>query len=250
MHQWQVWVLIVVSLGALLLALYCLFFMAPLKRFLDHVATLGGGIRGIEEHVRAVREEVEGKLSELEGNLTQQTAQVRDRAEGGQNRLGGEVREMQKKLEELRKDVQSLQAELRQTRSDALKLSQNVEALTKQMDGARSDFDALDTELRESVRRLVADSFSTVESTVLSALEAVQEEMLSGSGEVGAAAPRALPPRPTRHGSSPGGTGASRDNIISAGPLFAGLRGEKQQDNEGGHDQATEDTEGPDKGGT
>jgi hypothetical protein len=109
-----------------------------------------------------------------------------------------------------------------------MKVAQTAESLTRELQQLRGDFDALDVELRESVRQLVADSFSTVESTVLSALDAVQEEILYGASEPSAPSgktvqPRQKPERRPTTGLSGSTGGHGGDKIIPMGPLFADL---------------------------
>ena len=93
--------------------------------------------------------------------------------------------------------------------------------------------------LRESVRQLVGESFKSVESTVLSALDAIQEEMLSGSPQPApAAAPFPHRPRPTRPAA---GDGRRRSERIIE-PLFAGLNeggaeGKEESEEEGATDE-------------
>jgi len=232
MEPWQAVVLIVVSIAAFIMSLYCLLFMVPFKRFrrfIERIDSLGGGMKGVENHVDGVREEIKARLTELEEGTRKQLAESRQGASAAADKLIREHREAQRELERMRRDVQSLQAELRAASADTMKASQNSEALTKQLQQLRSDFDALDVELRESVRQLVADSLSTVESTVLSALDAMQEEIFYGTS--GSPRPnKPVPPRtePTRPASVFGGTDRpARENIIPVGPLFVKLHSEE-----------------------
>ncbi len=195
MPQWQAAVLIVVSFGSLIVALYCLFFMVPVKRFWERIHSLGGGMKGIESHVDGVRDEVGGRLARLEEGMQHQISESREAAEGALDKFARDNRGLHRELEGLRKDLQSLQAELRDSSADIMKVARSTDSLTRRLEQLRSDFDTLDPELRSSMRQLVADSFSTVESTVLSALEAVQEEMLSGMSE---------PPGPVKPRAGPG----------------------------------------------
>lgn len=241
--------LLLLCLGAFGMSLWCLLFMAPLtrlKRFMATIDSLGGGMKGIEAHVDGVRDEIKTRLAELEEKARRQVEEARQAATAGLDKLARENRELQREMERLRKDVQSLQAELRATGADTMKVGQSCKALTKQLQQLRSDFDALDVELRESVRQLVADSFSTVESTVLSALDAVQEEILYG---VSASTPPSKPlptcPEPSRPVF--GGERRGRDNIIPVEPLFANLRAgaeDEETESEGEPDGPGPDDEG------
>lgn len=247
-------VLIIFSCLALIIALRCLFFMVPLKRFMLHIRSLGGGMQGIEAHVKEVLEEVRGELAQLEAAARQQTGETREAVQGSIDRVARDNRETQRELEKMRKDLQSLQAELRGTASDARKVAQSIEGLTKELQQLRGDFDGLDPELRASVRRLVADSFNTVESTVLSALEAVQEEMLYGVSKPPESTkpfgPRQEPPRPSRSGREPPGTGPgrrTRENIITMTPLFPGVPNDELEGEEEGKSASDAQREGGDE---
>ena len=127
MPTWVAVVLIFVSLGALLMAVWCRLFMAPLKDFWERVNTLGGGIEGIEAHVGEVREEIQGRLARLETSSQEEIGKARETVQGALERLSRDVREAQRESEKLRKDLQSLQAEIRDTRSDTQKVGQTAE---------------------------------------------------------------------------------------------------------------------------
>ncbi len=239
MPRWQIVILIVFSVSSLIIALYCLIFMVPLKRFRERISSLGGGMKGIESYVGGVRERVEARLGALEEQVQQQLDEGRQTAESAVDALARDQRELRREVEKLRKEAQSLQAELRETRDDAMKVVRSHQALSKRLEQIAGDFDALDVELRESVRQLVADSFSSVESMVLSALEAVQEEMLYGPSEPSSSpkgfAPRRDQPRPAPRFAA--GSDAERDNIITVEPLFARLRDEEREGRDEGEPQ-------------
>lgn len=241
MLQWQAVVLILFSCASLIIALYCLFFMVPVKRFWERIRSLGGGMKGIEAHIDGVRDETGRGLAELESSMRQHVAQSRESAQTALDRLARESRETHRELEKLRKDLQALQAELRAAAGDSTKVAQGLASLTKQVHQLRNDFDALDVELRQSVRQLVASSFNSVESTVLSALEAIQGEIVYGASKSSDTTkpfrPDQEPPRPT----SPFNRGPRRrtpENIITVQPLFAGLRGDdgKPESEQGAQD--------------
>ncbi|MHC4592108.1 MAG: hypothetical protein ACYS8L_05370 [Planctomycetota bacterium] len=247
MPQWQQVVLIIVGFGALIIALYCLFFMVPVKRFWERINSLGGGIEGVESHVAGVHDEIAGRLAGLEETIGEQITQSREAAQNRLERLAKDSRESQRELERLRKDVQALQAGLRQAGSDDMKVNRSLESLAKQLQQLRGDFDALDVELRESVRQLVSDSFNTVESTVLSALDAVQEEILYGASEPSSRPPKGLEPRQKPDRRPPAGFGGAErspgDKIIPMEPLFAGLhRNEKAAEPEKEEESTAEES--------
>ncbi|KPK62493.1 MAG: hypothetical protein AMK73_05990, partial [Planctomycetes bacterium SM23_32] len=134
MPQWQTIVLIIVSFSSLIIALYCLFFMVPVKRFWERVRSLGGGMKGIESHVDGVRDEIRGRLSNLEMAAERQLAESREATQGALDKLARDNRETRRELERLRADMQSLQAELRGAATDTMKVGQSCEGLTKQVD--------------------------------------------------------------------------------------------------------------------
>ncbi len=215
----QVAIIVVFSVSAVIISLYCLFFMVPVKRFWERIHSLGGGIKGIEEHVRGVREEIAKRLRELERQHEEQVSELGEQARSSTEELRKGDRELRREGDRLRNELQSLQAEVRQAISANAKLTQRADALTTELSQLRNDFEALGAELRESVRHQVADSFMSVESTILSALDAVQDEMLYGVTQP----PSSRGPFPARHRSRDSECGEERDNIITMGPLFAGL---------------------------
>ncbi len=224
MHPWQEVVLIILCCLSTLAAGYCLIYLFPLKGFWQRVNSLGGGLKGIEAHVRGVRDEIEARLTQIEESSRAESEEAKQAIEKSLERVARDGREARRELERIRKDLQSLQAELRETAADARRMSEGVGSVTRELEQLRSDSATLDAELRASVRQLVADSYNSVESTVLSALEAVQEEMLYGT------APTPTPPEPARPRAEPARPGSDFDpgdtdsKIIAMEPLFAGLQ--------------------------
>ncbi len=241
MQVWQEVVLIILCCLSTLAAGYCLIYLFPLKGWWRRVNSLGGGLKGIEAHVNGVRDEIESRISQLEESARTESEDTKQAIEKSLERVARDGREARRELERIRKDLQSLQAELRGTAADARRMSEGVGGLTHELEQLRSDSATLDAELRASVRRLVADSYNSVESTVLSALEAVQEEILYGAAPTSAAPeparPRAEPPRPASD-FDPGDTDSK---IIAMEPLFADL-----QKPEDPVEPAGEDDEAPD----
>jgi len=239
MQTWLAVVLIITSLTALGLALYCRIFMAPLERFRERVNALGGGLKGIESHFTGVAGELQERVEALEENTSGQITETRASHQKA-------VKEQSRELREVRRELQALQKSLNGTAADASKAAQAAESLARQLAQIRNDFGALDVELRESVRQLVTDSLATVESTVLAALEAIQEEILHG-----VPAPAAQPtPFGTRRSPSkpassfdPAAGHRRRENIITVEPLFADMRQKGQQADEA--DEAEEKPEEP-----
>ena len=254
MAPWQEMVLIILCCASLIISLWCIFNMVPVKRFSQLIRSLGGGVKGIEAHMDNVRDEIERTLAELENSTQQQVAQVREATEAAVEKVGRESREARRELDRVRNDLQALQAELRGAAGDSRKVSRGVGELTKQLQQLRSDFDVLDVELRESVRQQVANSFTSVESTVLSALEAIQEEIVHGTG---APHGRSTPLRPDKRHPSPAApftrdaTRRTPENIITVKPLFGELRQDEQAADDGeDKDEAPEPQEsGTETGG-
>jgi hypothetical protein len=222
-------VLVVLSGFAALAACYCLFFTVKEKAFWARISSLGGGLRGIENHVAGVKEELSNRLDALEKSSAELADALRQQVQAADDRLSKADREAARETDRLRRELQGLQAELREAAAGNARLTQTVETLTNQLRQLRGDLDGLAVELRESVRQQVADSFMSVESTILAALDAVQEEMLYGVNQP-AGGPTPLPAR--RQGARPAGPGSEgeRQNIISMGPLFAGVSAQRDAD--------------------
>lgn len=242
---WHVAIMVVFAAGSLIVSLYCLFFMVPMKRFWERIHSLGGGIKGIEKHVSGVREEIHKRLKELEGESRRERHEIAEQSRQEAEELKKANREARRKVEKLQGELQSLQSELRQAVEENKRLSHLVEVVSNRLQQVRGDVEGLGVELRESVRQQVADSFTTVESTILSALEAIQEEMLYGTVET--KDPRE--PFPARHQprhrhSPDDGAAGERQNIISMGPLFAGSHAESEQETQ--EDDAAEKSDEPD----
>jgi hypothetical protein len=242
METWKEIALILISTGALIMALYCLLFMVPVKRFLARVRSLGGGVKGMEALVEGIHEDVCRRLSELEASVQDQIGHARESSQQTVERLAKDTRQARRDLERLRGDLQSLQAELRTTASGGANAAQSVEELAKRLQQFQGDFDQLDVKLRESVRTLVADSFRGVESTVLTALDGLQQEMLAERPR-GATPARTFVPRrrPSRPAPEFGGNGTPHPETIIE-PLFAGL-------NAGGRDKGENAEEDADEAG-
>lgn len=252
---WLTVVLIILCLLSLVGVGWCLLFMAPLEKFRKHVNSLGGGMKGIEQHLAEVGEEIHGCLAALEESSRQEIGETRENVEASLAKLAADGREFRRELKALSAEVESLRADLGTTTANGAKVAQGLEAATRQIARLRSDFDSLDLELRESVRQLVGESFSTVESTVLAALDAVQEEIVYGVSEPSDRPQRFQPRRldsrrPPSYGRPPT---RGRDNIISVGPLFAELpadggdgQGEDDETDESSPEEQGADEQGDD----
>ncbi len=227
-------VVVVFSCLALIIALYCLFFMVPVKRFWERVRTLGGGIKGIEAHVNGVRESISRQVEGLRQESREQAEAQRAEFEQKLEELARDGRKGRRRLETLADEIETTRQQLKSTAGELRKVMRNMEALSRNVQQLRSDFDTLDVEVRESVRQQVGNSFSTVESTVLSALEAVQEEILYGVCGDGSGPPHREPP-PT--GTGPGAR-RTRDKIMKLEPLFEAGRGGRKKAREKTDDES------------
>lgn len=225
---WQ-WVLLMsLCFGSLTIALYCLLFMVPLKSFVQKVNSLGGGMEGIRKYVDGLRSETEKRIASVQGHLQQELEQTRAEFRGAMDALTQSTRQAQSGIQKLDGEVQGLQTELRGTVSEMGEMSAGLGKIHKQLGELRNDFDVLQVELRGSVQQLVSDSYQQIEGTVLSALEAVKDEMLRGAGKLQAS----RDPGPTLRPASPRPLVGPRykpsrrrpsSKIISAEPLFANL---------------------------
>ncbi len=225
------YILLIFSVAAVLLSSYCLIFMVREKSFWDRIHSLGGSLKGIETHVAGIKDELSARLDAVEKQTTDRAEAARQEAQAAIEKLAKGDRESARELERLRREVQGLQAELREAIAGNGRLTQSVESLTSRLQQVRGDMDGLGVELRESVRQQVADSFTSVESTILSALDAVQEEMLYGVSQQADASTPFPARRPASKPISPGADG-DRQNIISMGPLFAGVSAQTEDEAE------------------
>ena len=252
---WQWVLLMVLCFGSLIIGLYCLLFMVPLKSFVERINSLGGGMKGIRTHVDGVKSETEQQIvaaqEHMEERLSEAQTGLRDAIESVADTAG----QAHEAIVRLDRAAQSLQAAVRENAADARDLSASLGAAHKELEELKSDFAALHAELRGSVSRMVGEYYQRVEGTVLSALETVKDEMLRGAGprpprdrSPSAALTPASPfsgPRP------PGSRQRSSSKIIEGGSLFAGLekvRGsETAQEEEGGQPRQGEQQPAPAK---
>ena len=220
---WQWVLLIVLCFGSLIIGLYCLLFMVPLKSFVERINSLGGGMKGIRSYVEGVRSETEERIAAVQeqvaAGLKESQTELRSAVDSAAQKAG----QAQAGLQRLERAAQSLQAELRDNASAVRDLSAGLAAMRKESEELRSDFEALQSELRGSVDQKVSDSYQQLEGTVLSALEALKDGMLRAATAQHPPSATHVP-RPTFEG-SPAKDPRRRqpDKIIRAEPLFAVL---------------------------
>ncbi len=238
----QALILTAFSCLSLIIAIYCLLFMVPVKRFWERVRTLGGGLKGIEAHVDGVRSKIGSRLDGIEESTAERLEACRQELREALEKLSQEGRHTRRRVEDLQKELEAIRQELGAASTEGHRAAQRVEALTGQLQGVRSDLEGLDVELRQSVRQKVADAFTTVESTVLATLEAIQEEILYGVSGSSPHSPdhakRPSPPAPARR---------TKGNIITVAPLFANNRRGDQAEQKGEEDNDTDASEDEDQ---
>ena len=225
---WQGIVLIVLCFASLIIALYCLFFMVPLRQFVERINSLGGGMKGIQAHVDGLRTATEKRIETIEAAMRQDLARTRSELEANLNAVAENLRKAQAGLQRLEQAAQGLQAEIRENASDARKLSSALQSARSEWEDLRNDFQALEVKLTGSLRQIALDSWRELEGAALSALESVQDEMLRGTSKCRASRlqgqpPKISPARTLEGGSYKDSRRRPADKIISAEPLFAGL---------------------------
>jgi len=191
-----------------------------------------------------VRKQIDDRISEHAAEVQDCLNTCRGEAEGRLDKLARGLRGAQRAVESLRTDLQSLQAELRGTGAEGRKLGQAVSRLAEQVRQLQDDMQTLDLKTDESVRRRVSEAFAEVESTVLSALEAVHEEIVRDVSY--GSSPESGPTLPGGHGDmGPAPGNGSRENIITVSPLFEGMGAGAEPE---GQEEPEDDEEEPDEG--
>jgi len=238
---WQVITLILLCCASLIVSLYCLLFMVPVKRFWEHIESLGGGVEGIENHVEGVADELTQRLQSIERRtkelIEENVATLRQAMKERTITLQARIREAalraqeaSKGLHEIRQSLGPLRNTLQEQSDNNSRLSKSVDSLAERVEQLQRDFESLDVELRESLQQLASDSYQRLEGTVLSALDAIQNQILRGVerphpvAETPPVERLILRQEPPSEDSRRGKT----RKIISAGPLFSSV--EKTQD--------------------
>lgn len=237
---WQAVLLIVLCFGSLVIALYCLFFMVPLKSFVQRINSLGGGMQGMRAHVDGVRSEIEKQIAALESLVRRHAEATRAEMEVAVDSAAEAARKGEAAVQRLAGAVEGLQAESAGQISASREAAAELSALRGELGELRHDFELLQGELSGSIRRMVSQSYQTLEGTFTAALAAVSDEMLRGSGTLRNG-------RESRPSVGPGANGLFGDRgrqglrqdapskIISAQPLFA--QAERPEPVEGGHEE-------------
>jgi uncharacterized protein YoxC len=219
---WQVVILILLCFSSLIIALYCLFFMVPLKSFVERINLLGGGMKGMEAHVEGVRSQTTQKLAAIEKLVHDELQRSRQDMQNSINSVAHHTDRLLDSFQRLEKTVQNLQTEISKTASDTRKTSAGLAAIHDEVESIKNEFSAVEGELRGAINRQVSDAYQKLESTVLSALEAVQDEMLLGACRLhGWQASRPLTAEASLSRTPKDVRSRSNGKIISAEPLFA-----------------------------
>ena len=204
---WQAVVLILLCFVSLLISLYCLLFMVPLKSFVARINLLGGGMKGIETHVDGIRSETERRMAALEKQIRDGMDQLRAEVQAATNATGDKAAHLQESIQKLERAAHNLQAEVRATASDTRKMEAALATFRAGMEEVQNDFSALEGELRSTVNQQVNVSYQKLESTVLSALQAVRDDMLRGASRLRTWQAPSPPPPPPSPQSSPAADG-------------------------------------------
>ena len=237
-ETWRFVLLVFLCCASLIVALYCLCFMVPIRRFWARIGSLGGGMDGMKSHLEGVENEAARKMVDMEERVRQMIEESRNGLEERITKLGVLLQQVSQGLGSLEGKVESLASTLRDDSSNILDLKKDLSSAGGDIGQLRSDLEALDVKLTQSVQLLVSGSFQQIEGTILSALGAIQNEMLTG-----VARPDTVPdPR-----------GGPRDrvrpdsrrrthprNIIPAEPLFSDLDRKterKEKGDSGGQNQ-------------
>ena len=237
---WQGVLLILLCFGSLVIALYCLLFMVPLKSFVQRINSLGGGMQGMRAHVDGVRSETDERIAAVEGLVHENVNALRAEMEGAVGSATEAARQVRMAVQRLDRAVQHLQGEAANYCSASREAAVDLDGLRRQLGELQHDFEVLQGELSGSIRRMVSESYGTLEGTFVGALEAVSSQMLRGSSPLKNGRESKLSAAHGPNGSSgdrgrQGMLSGPSSKIISAEPLFAEAErpGRAELDDEG-----------------
>jgi len=170
---------LIIGCVAIIMSLYCIMFMVPLKRFWERIDTIGGGLKGVETYVDGIGEDVRRKLTDAGKTAAAQIEQARQENQQSVDEAVAQITHARSELQTVRNELKALESNLSQAQGGSDKVERGIEALNKRLRQMRRDFDSQEARLRDAARKQIADSFKTIESTVLSALDALHDEMLT-----------------------------------------------------------------------
>lgn len=245
---WQALFLIILCFVSMGISLYCIFFMVPLRSFMKHINSLGGGMEGIRSHVDGVREEVEERIDALESSVSETFEQQEREIANSLEELTDLTGKASRRMDQMEERLDSLEEGLTEQKPKINRLRGELDNLGQQHADLRNDFDAIEDELQGRVRRAVEKAYNRLEGTLLGGLEALQDEMLRPDPRTESrnGRSRSIGPGQGTRGYRSGDTdGTPPDKIISAEPLFSENAGARECDdskeNDTGGEKPTEE---------
>ncbi len=219
---WQAIFLIFLSFGSLIIALYCLLFMVPLKKFVQRIESLGGGMEGIKSHLSGIEAYFEKELQRMESSRAERIDHLKTVTEERFEAVERKMQDMEKTLQRqentgnaLGESMESMQQELQETMSTCA----NMERRLREM---RRDMSVQGEETEGKLQKQVRESFYELEATMLSTLEVLRDELLppkkDGTPHDSASS---FSPVSRKKGPHAGEQEPTDSKIISAGPLFS-----------------------------
>ena len=167
-----------ISCIAIILAVRCTLFSVPLKRFLERIDTIGGGIKGVETYVDSIDEDLRRKLTAADKTAAAQIEQARQENQQSVDQAVAQITHAREELDAVRNEMKALESNLSQAQGGSDKVGRDIEAMNKRLRQMSRDFDSQEARLRDAARKQIAEAGKTIESTVLSALDALHDEML------------------------------------------------------------------------
>lgn len=242
---WQAVFLIILCFGSLAASLYCIFFMVPLRSFMKHVNSLGGGMEGIRSHVEGVREKIETRLDKLEEELQETLDTHKKEVANKTTRMEETANVNKQRIDDVDEAIETLKDSVGASQEQFDDLNERLQTLRTRQASLNSDVQALEGEIEGAVQKSVRDAYNSLEGSILGALEALQDEMLRPAGS------REEDTRGRGGSGSPGSylsgdknaTESYADKIISAEPLFAEVEDNEEATESDQKDDTSETTD-------
>ncbi len=223
MPAWQAIFLILLSFGSLGIALYCLLFMVPLKKFVKHIESLGGGMEGLKKHLSGIETYFGKELERIESRLGESIDSAKIENEQQLEILGQQAEKTADTLKRFENARDALEKSVENLHADFESNKKTHESFQNQLRELQRDMSVLAEETEGKLQREVRESFYELEATVLATLEVLRDEMLPYKHE-----------DDFHNTDTPGDTSGTHKNsknkrendtedskIISAGPLFS-----------------------------
>lgn len=239
---WQAVFLIILSFGSLVIALYCLLFMVPLKKFVHRIESLGGGMEGIKKHLNGVEDYFKKELDRIHTSHEESLDEVKRNADKRIKEAEQRSEEVIESLQRVESQTEDFSRSLDEFKSGLEAGCRKTEKLETIIEELKRDMAVLGEETEGKLQKRVRESYYELEANVLATLEVLRDELLppaepSGSGPgksdapgKGASEDRKIYREDTEQGES---------KIISAGPLFSRSshdNGGNNEDEDGGGD--------------